>query len=310
MGNEVKKTIEPLVTVRCLCYNHSKYLRDALDGIVNQKTNFPFIAIIHDDASTDGSQEIIKEYADKYPNIIKPILQTENQYCKNNRITKTFIEPLINSKYTAVCECDDFWTDLNKLQIQVDYMEAHPECSLTCHAYDVVDSNGAFISHNEIFGSGDRDLSEREIILNENLPQTATVLYRQSYRNITPNFYFNTMVGDYPLYLHMFTCGKVHYFDITMSSYRRHGNNSWVTRTQADPKRFRKHVDLLNELVRQFDIETGGKYHDLSLERIELADYRALLIEKDLNAIIKNGYFSRMPLKKKMRVFLKLILNR
>ena len=129
---------DPLVTIICLVYNHEPFLRQCLDGFVMQKTTFPFEAIVHDDASTDGSAAIIREYAEKYPDVIKPIYQTENQYSKPDGsfagISKA-MHP--NSKYIAKCEGDDYWTDPNKLQIQVNFLENHPDYSFSVHDFKV-----------------------------------------------------------------------------------------------------------------------------------------------------------------------------
>ena len=128
---------DPLVSIRCLVYNHEPYLRQCLDGFVMQKTTFPFEAIVHDDASTDGSAAIIREYAEKYPDIIKPIFETENQYSKQDGSLGKNIRAVANpnAKYIATCEGDDYWTDPNKLQLQVDFLESHPDYYMTCHAF-------------------------------------------------------------------------------------------------------------------------------------------------------------------------------
>lgn len=120
----------PLVTIRCLVYNHEPYLRQCLDGFVMQKTNFPFEAIVHDDASTDRSAEIIREYAEKYPDIIKPIFETENQYSKRNGSIRRIMNEHTRGKYVALCEGDDYWIDPYKLQKQVDFLETHPDYGL------------------------------------------------------------------------------------------------------------------------------------------------------------------------------------
>ena len=122
---------EILVTVICLTYNHEKYIRECIDGFVMQKTNFAYEVIIHDDASTDNTAEIIKEYQQKYPDIIIPILQTENQYSKKVPIGKTFIYPRAKGKYIALCEGDDYWIDPYKLQKQVDFLEDNPDYVLS-----------------------------------------------------------------------------------------------------------------------------------------------------------------------------------
>lgn len=125
----------PLVTIRCITYNHEPYIRQCLEGFVMQKTTFPFEAIVHDDASTDGTATIIREYAEKYPNIIKPIYETENQYSKHDGSLSRIMNKHMRGKYIAMCEGDDYWTDPLKLQKQVDLLENNPLASLCCGGY-------------------------------------------------------------------------------------------------------------------------------------------------------------------------------
>lgn len=122
-----------LVAVVCITYNHEKYLRNALDGFLSQKTDFRYKIVIHDDASTDNTVKIIEEYALKYPQIIVPIYQKENQYQRGINILKEYVAPLLEGKYYAYCEGDDFWCDPHKLQEQVDFMRAHPDYSACVH---------------------------------------------------------------------------------------------------------------------------------------------------------------------------------
>ncbi|MDE6338081.1 MAG: glycosyltransferase, partial [Muribaculaceae bacterium] len=106
--------IKPLVVIRCITYNHEAYIRDALEGFVNQKTKFPFVAIVHDDASTDGTANVVREYAEKYPNIIMPIFETENQYSKRDGSLGKIVREAVyttDAKYIALCEGDDYWID-------------------------------------------------------------------------------------------------------------------------------------------------------------------------------------------------------
>lgn len=121
---------ESLVSICCLAYNHEPYIRQCLDGFIIQKTDFPFEVLVHDDASTDKTAEIIREYEALYPEIIKPIYQTENQYSKRIGITNTFQFPRARGKYIAICEGDDYWTDPLKLQKQVDFLEGNEEYGL------------------------------------------------------------------------------------------------------------------------------------------------------------------------------------
>ena len=132
---DMGKTNDIVVTILTLAYNHKPYIRQCLDGIVMQRTNFKFELLIHDDASTDGTADIIREYESKYPNIIKPIYQKDNQYSKEIPIGVTYLYPRAKGKYIALCEGDDYWIDPLKLQKQVDFLEANPEfvmCS-TCY---------------------------------------------------------------------------------------------------------------------------------------------------------------------------------
>ena len=106
-----QSNIEPLVSICCLTYNHAPYIRDAIEGFLMQKTNFPVEILIHDDASTDGTADIIREYETRYPDIIKPIYQTENQYSKGVKISREYQFSRARGKYIALCEGDDYWTD-------------------------------------------------------------------------------------------------------------------------------------------------------------------------------------------------------
>lgn len=147
-----------LVSISCFTYNHEPYIRQCLDGFVMQKTNFKFVAIVHDDASTDRTADIIREYEAKYPEIIKPIYETENQYSKKDgsigRIMNAAIDAT-GAKYIAMCEGDDYWTDPYKLQKQVDILEKDGTLMACVANCSVVDNNGQTI--NEVRGGVVKD---------------------------------------------------------------------------------------------------------------------------------------------------------
>lgn len=125
----------PLVSICCITYNHAPFIRQSLDGMLMQQ-GVDFEILIHDDCSTDGTTEIIREYAEKYPDIIKPLYERENQYSKGNAgCMDDFNIKRAQGKYLAFCEGDDYWVDPLKLQKQVDFMETHSECSATVHRY-------------------------------------------------------------------------------------------------------------------------------------------------------------------------------
>ncbi|MBO5836929.1 MAG: glycosyltransferase [Oscillospiraceae bacterium] len=134
-------TGEVMVSVAMMAYNHEKYIRKALDGVLSQKCNFKYQIVVHDDASPDHTADIIREYAEKYPDIIIPIYQTENQYSQKVNI-RTFMDEKLTGKYLAFCECDDYWCDENKLQKQVDFLEAHPDFVAVGHNVKFIDEAG------------------------------------------------------------------------------------------------------------------------------------------------------------------------
>ncbi|MDO4572005.1 MAG: glycosyltransferase, partial [Clostridia bacterium] len=135
----------PLVTVILPTYNHAPFIAEAIESALMQKTAFPFDILLHDDASTDGTAEICREYAARYPEKIRLILQRENQYRRDRRIRAHFLYPCVQAKYIAILEGDDYWLDPDKLQKQADYMESHPDCTLIIGGADVVDVNGRVI---------------------------------------------------------------------------------------------------------------------------------------------------------------------
>lgn len=229
------KQQEVLVSIRCLVYNHEPYLRQCLDGFVMQKTDFAFEAIVHDDASTDKSADIIREYAAKYPDIIKPIFETENQYSKKdgslNRIMYAAINPAV--KYIAICEGDDYWTDPLKLQKQFDFMEANPEYSLCFHPAHVKFGNG--IQERTLFREWkETDYNGLDIIRQWTIP-TASVFFRAKFYN---KKYFEIandrrfIYGDIVLFEYMSTKGRIKCINEVMSVYRR--NAGGVTEKDKD----------------------------------------------------------------------------
>ena len=136
--------LKPLVAIQCFVYNHESFLHDCFEGFVMQQTNFPFVAIVHDDASTDGSAAIIHEYKEKYPHIFQPIYETENQYSKRDGSLDHIMDDAIEAtgaKYVAMCEGDDYWIDPLKLQKQVDFMEENEECVLCFTNATVISDN-------------------------------------------------------------------------------------------------------------------------------------------------------------------------
>lgn len=127
------------VSIMLLAYNHEKYIRQALDSVVRQRTNFRFEAVVGEDCSTDRTREIIREYQKKYPDIIKPLFRKSNLGASKNVVSTL---RRCGGEYVAFLECDDYWTDMDKLQKQADYLDAHPECAGVMTKVAVVDRYG------------------------------------------------------------------------------------------------------------------------------------------------------------------------
>jgi glycosyltransferase involved in cell wall biosynthesis len=139
--NEINRQMimqnNPVVSIVCNTYNHENYIWEAIEGFISQKANFLFEVLIHDDASTDNTANIIREYEMKYPDLIFPVYQKENQYSKKNHPNAAFQFPRAKGKYIALCEGDDYWTDPMKLQNQFDFLEQNPDYVMCYHSYQI-----------------------------------------------------------------------------------------------------------------------------------------------------------------------------
>ena len=244
-----------LVTIICLVYNHEPYLRQCLDGFVMQKTDFKVEAIVHDDCSSDNSALIIKEYAEKYPDLIKTIFEKENQYPKIG-FSGIFnlILPHIKGKYVAFCEGDDYWTDPVKLQKQVNFLETHLEYSSACSRTRLYSqSKGEFLQRDVFCTDHDEDVPAEDIIRKGGLYlASCSLVYKKEVRgNDYPEYCKKCHVGDYPLQIMCAMKGKVRYFNEAMGVYRVDNSSSWVgknTHMGITENRLKGFVSELNML--------------------------------------------------------------
>jgi glycosyltransferase involved in cell wall biosynthesis len=190
----------PLVSIYCMAYNHEKYIRDALDGFLIQKTDFPFEILVHDDASTDGTVDIIREYEKRYPKIIKPIYQVENQYSQGNN-PGIANRNRAQGEYIAMCEGDDYWIDSEKLQIQVNAMESSPEYNISFHPAVAKYEDGS--RKNKIicsYSSQQKVFTTKEVIEGGGgFMPTASIIFRKKCLKDVHDFMekYNPPVGDY-----------------------------------------------------------------------------------------------------------------
>lgn len=217
---------EILVSVCCMTYNHVSFIRQCLDGFMMQKCSFNFEVLIHDDASTDGTQDIIREYVTRYPDIIKPIYQKENQYSKGIDPNVKYNFSRAKGKYIAMCEGDDYWTDPYKLQKQIDFLESHPDYVMCSHRFNQYVQNKNLLEEEKdlTFQGADYDL--KNLIGGKWLTQTLTVMYRSSALDLS--FYNSYKVSqDVILFYVLLKKGKGYCLPDIMGVYRIHSCGVW-----------------------------------------------------------------------------------
>lgn len=276
-----------ILTIICTAYNHEKYIRKTLEGFVKQKTYYKYKVIVHDDASTDKTRDIIDEFVKKYPDLFVIIYQKENQYSKGIDIFKNFIQPLINTKYTAICEGDDYWCDKDKIQMQIDYLENHSNCSMCVHNTSFITEDGKLLNkninnmhHNFSFGTVD-------IILNKKF-HTSSYVYRSVYLKDYDEKFKMKEVGDYPLAIFLSLYGYIYYIDKVMSCYRVFAQNSWTDRMRKNKvKAIENNNDAINYLKRVNGL-TKFKYNEAFEHKIVDYKYSNVILEKKYWKIFMN----------------------
>lgn len=299
---------EILVSVYCLAYNHENYIRNCLDGFVNQKTNFKFEVIVHDDASTDGTADIIREYAEKYPEIIKPILQKENQYSKGISKIYTYIYPELKGKYVAICEGDDYWIDMHKLQKQVDILEAKSEYVACVHQTKCIDClkgrEGLVSALNK------NGIIDKALILKRDSPiyHTSSLCYRRELLSKEPDFCSICRgVSDYPFGMFLALEGKIYFINEVMSVYRQYADGSW----SLGNKKRRIDITYVNEMITMLDgvdKYSDYKYHEF-LE-IPILEFKYKFWKaRPRFSIIKDEYFKKLSLKRKVKMLGRMVFE-
>lgn len=299
------------VSILTTAYNHAPYIEQALESFLMQKTDFAFEVIVHDDASTDGTADIIRSYAEKYPDIIRPIFQKENQYSKGV-YGYSFMKPLVRGKYIAQCEGDDYWCDEFKLQKQVDYMEAHPECSFCfCNSYNV-DINSKILKEVTPVEKS-MVLSSREMISKpEVYLATAGTMFRSKDSIEFPEELLAGEAGDIPLRNFLMLRGNAYGFADRMVCYRVMVPGSWSDRyakeAKTQPEKFLHKNSCYLEYYRRFDKYTGGQYHEELLPHIrkrEFIEYQIKGDWKSLRQPVFRELFHNLPIKQKAVLFVK-----
>ncbi|RBI66240.1 glycosyl transferase [Vreelandella sulfidaeris] len=254
----------PKVSICCAAYNHQAYIGDALTGFLSQQCDFPFEILIHDDASTDETADIIRQYHARYPNIIKPIYQVENQYSKGNKPSR-LNHQRAKGEYLAICEGDDYWIDPNKLSQQFQALEKNQDIDLCFHSAYLLDMTNGEKQAIGKYREGDGVVPIESIIQKKcgQLPTASTFVRREvmseirKFREARPYL----TVGD--IYLHFFGAkrGGAFYIDKPMSVYRAFVPGSWTQTNLTDYKKRLKNISARVSSYNELDKLTEYKYH-------------------------------------------------
>ncbi len=293
-----------MVTVYAIAYNHAKYIRDALDGMVMQKTDFRFEILVHDDASTDETADIIREYEAKYPELIRAIYQKDNLHSRHIPRNKNYMLPLTRGKYIAFCECDDFWTDPFKLQKQFDALEAHRDCCLCVGKVKVqmIDegSSKSWQLPGFELSTGIKTQDEFLRLMKAYSFQTSTYfvvanIHREFVNNI-PEFVKYT-TGDVGILLYYTSKGPVYYIDDQLSCYRWSSDGSFISNFKRQPlEKSRNHYLKNIEARKKYDEFTNGKFHDACMLHVEFLLWK--IAKREFKFAQKNKDYRTMLQKK------------
>ena len=282
--SEIEPQTSPLVSVHLLTYNHAKFIRQSVESVINQKTNFRVEIIIGDDCSTDGTREIVKEIEAQYPSLIKVVSGNTNGGPQPNSIR---ILENCAGKYMAALEGDDYWIDPLKLQKQVDFMENNPNFSV------------CFTNTRVEFFEG----KEEPFLLNQNLAKdvftlddliaenevwfmgTATLFYKMSAIYPVEPWFYKTKSGDIPMIMLAARFGKIKYLPDVTAVYRRHTAGASNTDYKDDAVFLENRIMMYTNL----DKDTNLKYH--SIFKRNLGHWYYLLLN---SRQYQNKYFKKL----------------
>jgi|ADurb_Gel_01_Slu_FD_contig_121_104391_length_2451_multi_2_in_0_out_0_2 glycosyltransferase involved in cell wall biosynthesis len=299
---------EILVSINCITYNHERFIKQAIESFLMQKTRFDFEVLVHDDASTDKTIEIIRSYAQKYPKIIKPMYQKENQYSKGKKMF-LFNHNRALGKYVAICEGDDYWTDPYKLQEQVDYMEKNTECNLVAHAIRIIDNDKPTEKVIAPY-SEDRELEFSSVIYDGGIIGTSSIMYRKKAFDNPPDFYFCAPVEDYPLQVYLCENKKAFYINKIMSAYRTNIEGSWTDNIYYKGS-IEKKIELNKKLIcflEKANAFYSYKYDCYIKSAVKKRNFYILKVRNDLKTMRNKEYicmYKDLPFKERFRIYLK-----
>ena len=257
------------VSIQCATYNQESYIRNALDSILMQKTDFSFEILLHDDASTDKTTDIVKEYAERFPNIIHLFLEKENKFQKGIDYWKDVVANHSPAKYIAYCEGDDYWTDPYKLQKQYNALETHPECDMCACAAIMVSEDGQLEIGEIRPQKGNGILSMEDTILGGGMYLATNGLFFRSSMSFVPMKFETIRSLDYVTQMRGALRGGIVYIDEKMAAYRRYAKGSYTIELTGSEEKRKKHAETEKEILRCLDEETNHRFHEVIIKRMK-----------------------------------------
>lgn len=284
--------MKPRITVVVMTYNHVAYIRKTLDSILSQKVNCFYNILIHDDCSNDGTTQIILEYQQKNHGKINCIIQKNRQFLTlgYNEMIKSFIVPNLVSDYVAICDGDDYWIDNNKLQKQLDFMDANNDYSMCFHSAYQLKPSGDIKSKWYIKNEGDIDLSDIISYHPGVCAATSSIFVRTSVYCDFPRWRTSFPVEDLPLCIDAALFGKIHRFKEIMCVYRQFSNGSWSQQNQTNPSRMIEQHNALINSIKLFNKATNYSYQSLINSYIDGCEFRLALLKNDLETVFNKHY--------------------
>ena len=275
-----------VVDVAIVTYNHAAFVRQTIDSVLGQKTSFPFRILVGDDCSQDGTQDILREYEQRYPGRFLLMLDDIHHGLDDNNRVGVRLLRACSAKYIALLDGDDYWIDTNKLQLQVDFLEQHPECSIcTTNAKIYYQSDPAATRLYHVDEPKTYYLTED--LMNGNLFLTSSALIKGSVIQNLPPWFIEMPVGDYPIYIYGSTLGNIAYLHEVTAVYRVHANGAW--QSYSNIQAVAKSISVVNSIRPHLEPKYGRMmFGYLARLYLKLAGFE--YNEKDYRAAVLHSF--------------------
>lgn len=273
----------PLVNIVMPTYNHERFVAQAIESVLAQKTAFAYNLMVGDDCSMDGTQEVVRSYAGKYPDTVEFVFSKKNLgLFHRDRVSLKLLNQC-TAKYVGILDGDDYWTDPHRLQKMVDFLESHPECSICFHNAEMFYDDGSRPSTN-LRPADQKEISTVEDILAGVVPIPCAALFRNGLLGELPDCFHRVINGDWLLFVLLAEHGNVGYINEVMAAYRMHPEGIWSRLTPQ--QRLREHINTYKTINEHLNF----RYHRLISEKIaEFKEQHARSCLGQYHEVIKKG---------------------